>query len=123
MKILQNFIHFVTLLFFYFKSKHFINQELSQLQHYLRPHWKKYRMSEIKTKYKHLMGWIPNTDDIPDFWIEPKNSLLVELLANEIVPCQDTKFSAGYTVRFPRLINIYLFYNLFFFSVLNIILL
>ena len=78
------------------------NNELSELQGYLRPHWKKYRLNEIEAKCPHLVRWMPQPDDVPDFWIEPKNSILIELLANEIVPCQNTKFSAGLTVRFPR---------------------
>ena len=74
-------------------------EELKQLQNELRPHWKPFKRNAIPS---HFMGWQPQPDDLPDVWIEPKNSLIIELLANEIVTTKNDKFHAGLTVRFPR---------------------
>eukprot|EP01083_Nonionella_stella_P007624 21959_1 len=74
-------------------------EELAQLQQHLRAHWKPFKR---KHGLAHLMGWQPQPDDVPDVWIEPSNSVIVELLANEIVTTKNNKFAAGLTVRFPR---------------------
>ncbi|ETO14798.1 DNA ligase IV [Reticulomyxa filosa] len=76
-------------------------KELKELQERLSPYWKPWQKS-TPLQAKHLMGWIPSPADVPDVWIEPMNSILVELLGNEIVVSDKTKFLAGYTVRFPR---------------------
>lgn len=50
----------------------------------------------------HFSPWrIGKNDDIPDVWIPPADSVVVELKCAEIV--QSTQFSAGVTCRFPRL--------------------
>eukprot|EP01084_Bolivina_argentea_P300133 517431_1 len=79
-------------------------EELKQLQNHLRSRWKLFKRSEINTSpdLKHFLGWRPQPDDVPDVYIEPKHSIIVELLANEIVICKNDKFHAGLTVRFPR---------------------
>lgn len=73
--------------------------QLKQLQDELGSHWKPFKRNAIPS---HFMGWQPQPDDIPDVWIEPKHSLIIELLANEIVTTKNDKFHAGLTVRFPR---------------------
>lgn len=51
---------------------------------------------------KHFSAWkIGKTADVPDFWIPPEKSVVVELKCAEIVI--SNQFSAGYTCRFPRL--------------------
>jgi DNA ligase 4 len=50
----------------------------------------------------HFSPWrIGKNDDVPDVWIRPADSIIVELKCAEIV--QSTQFSAGVTCRFPRL--------------------
>jgi hypothetical protein len=51
---------------------------------------------------KHFCPWrIGKLDDVPNFWIPPEKSIVVELKCAEIVA--SNQFSAGYTCRFPRL--------------------
>lgn len=52
-----------------------------------------------------LGGWrAAKVDDIPDMVIHPKDSMLVEVCGAELVPT--VQFSAGWTLRFPRLIRL-----------------
>ena len=59
-------------------------------RHYLPPHFCPWRIGKL--------------DDIPDVWIPPEHSIIVELKCAELVT--STQFSAGVTCRFPRLRHI-----------------
>ena len=37
-------------------------------------------------------GWEAKGDDIPDAWIPPKHSVIMEIKGGEIVPCVGEKF-------------------------------
>ena len=78
--------------------------ELNDLRQRLNDYWVPYNPRTAKNDpgLKHLMGWNPEINDVPDVYIDPKNSVLIELLCNEIIPTVKGKFSAGLTVRFPR---------------------
>jgi DNA ligase 4 len=50
----------------------------------------------------HFCPWrIGKTEDIPDVWVPPERSIVIELKCAELVT--STQFSAGITCRFPRL--------------------
>jgi DNA ligase-4 len=58
------------------------------------------RWLSLPTVPKWLKGWVPAKDDLPDQWIHPRDSVVMEVFGysfNETV-----KFSIGYTIRFPR---------------------
>ena len=48
----------------------------------------------------HFKPWKPARRDIPDFLVDPKKSIVLELKCAEIN--ESTEFSSGYTLRFPR---------------------
>lgn len=48
----------------------------------------------------HFKPWKPARRDIPDFLVDPKKSIILELKCAEIN--ESTEFSSGYTLRFPR---------------------
>lgn len=43
----------------------------------------------------HFMGWQHERSDIPDVWIDPRDSVCFEIKAYEITACRPNKFSAG----------------------------
>eukprot|EP00759_Apiculatamorpha_spiralis_P014668 PhF_6_TR21205/c0_g1_i1/m.30611/K10777/LIG4, DNL4; DNA ligase 4 len=52
----------------------------------------------------HFDGWKPAADDIPDVWIDPRESIVLEIIGysfNETV-----KFRTGFTLRFPRCLRV-----------------
>eukprot|EP01080_Neovahlkampfia_damariscottae_P003224 gene3224-5539_t len=75
----------------------YTNSELTILQSKLESHWRKYRQS-------YFPQWIPGSSEIPDFYIDPKNSVVLEIKAFSIIP--STSFKANYTLRFPRVVQI-----------------
>jgi len=40
----------------------------------------------------------------PDVWIEPKNSIILEVKCSELI--KTDKYTSGFTLRFPRIIGI-----------------
>jgi ATP-dependent DNA ligase len=51
-----------------------------------------------------LCGWAPRTaEEVPDVVIEPKNSIVLELVGAELVPSTD--MNSGYYLRFPRVLR------------------
>lgn len=76
--------------------------ELDRVLDILNPHWIKYSRDQ---EYEYMPKWRPAKDDIPDAIIDhPKNSIILELLAGGIQ--RNTKFTAGCTLRFPRVKNV-----------------
>jgi len=73
--------------------------ELQKLRNRLKPHLKPY---DPHNPPPHLKGWSPPPDDVPDAWIAPENSVILEVKAGEICDCVPTKFLAKKTARFPR---------------------
>jgi hypothetical protein len=73
--------------------------ELANLRGRLKDKWIKYHPSK---QPKHFMGWKHEKCDIPDVWIRPEHSVIIELKCYEITPCRKAKFHAEYTTRFPR---------------------
>jgi len=71
--------------------------ELKLLQAALQPHWKKYDKS---MQIPLFSGWQPGVGEIPDVYIEPKNSKILEVKGFQIN--ETTKFKTEYTLRFPR---------------------
>lgn len=51
-------------------------------------------------------SWRHEKSDIPDVWIDPRDSVIFEIKCYEITACRPNKFSAGYTCRFPRVVQI-----------------
>ncbi len=49
----------------------------------------------------HFKPWKPGPRDIPDFWIDPTQSVVLEVKCAEINETES--FSAGVTLRFPRI--------------------
>eukprot|EP01064_Diplonema_japonicum_P029596 TRINITY_DN4833_c0_g1_i1.p1 TRINITY_DN4833_c0_g1~~TRINITY_DN4833_c0_g1_i1.p1 ORF type:complete len:974 (+),score=264.38 TRINITY_DN4833_c0_g1_i1:1957-4878(+) len=75
--------------------------ELEVLLKRLEPHWMKYDKTAPPS---HLGGWTPAADDLPDLWIDPQKSVVLEIIGYAF---NDTvKFKVGRTVRFPRVRHI-----------------
>eukprot|EP01059_Diplonema_ambulator_P001509 TRINITY_DN11275_c1_g1_i1.p1 TRINITY_DN11275_c1_g1~~TRINITY_DN11275_c1_g1_i1.p1 ORF type:complete len:982 (+),score=313.80 TRINITY_DN11275_c1_g1_i1:41-2947(+) len=75
--------------------------ELEMLLKRLEPHWVKY---DKAAPPPHLGDWVPAADDVPDLWIEPAKSTVLEIIGYAF---NDTvKFKVGKTVRFPRVKHI-----------------
>ena len=47
-----------------------------------------------------LTPWRPAADDVPDVWLRPCDALVMEVFGYSFT--ETTKFSTGYTLRFPR---------------------
>nr|CAG4712925.1 unnamed protein product [Naegleria fowleri] len=79
----------------------YTSSELLALQKELEPHWKPFD----KTKLPKFYGsWVPGAGELPDVYIEPKNSKILEIKGYSF---QDsTKFKTGITLRFPRVVSI-----------------
>ncbi|KAL0480389.1 DNA ligase [Acrasis kona] len=75
----------------------YTSSELIQLQSALEPHWIKFNKSDVP---KFFCGWVPQSGEIPDVYIEPIHSKVLEVKAFSIT--ETTKFKTGYTLRFPR---------------------
>lgn len=76
-------------------------QEYAALNAKLRPHWtavaNKRDASDISTP---LGCQIRFGAQMPDVWIEPSHSVVLQVKAAELV--QSGAFASGYTMRFPR---------------------
>jgi len=76
--------------------------QLEELRGKLAPVVKEWDKTNRKFKPPHFCTWsIRKTDDIPDVWIPPEHSIIVELKCAQLVMSND--FSVGMTCRFPRL--------------------
>lgn len=79
--------------------------ERSNLNASLRSHWQKTKSTKVgrKTIYESpsFLEW---KDSPPDVWIEPKNSIILEIKAAELVKT-DT-YRTNYTFRFPRITQV-----------------
>ncbi|XP_076808951.1 DNA ligase 4-like isoform X1 [Clavelina lepadiformis] len=53
---------------------------------------------------KKIPDWMKVTKEKPDVYIHPKDSLVVQIRASEIIP--STSYAAGCTLRFPRLVAV-----------------
>jgi ATP-dependent DNA ligase len=77
-------------------------QELEELRSKLLPHTVQWDQQDKQRLPSHFTYWrIGKSDDVPDVWIPPDRSFIVELKCAEIVTSD--QFSAGVTCRFPRL--------------------
>lgn len=76
----------------------YTNQELLQLQHALQPYWKEYK--DCSETRKLFGNWKPGPGEIPDVYILPQFSKVLEIKANSIIA--STKFKMEATLRFPR---------------------
>lgn len=72
------------------------NEQREQLCAKLGPHWKTFKDDTPDCLL------IPKKK--PDFWIQPENSILLEIRATELV--ESKEFATGYTLRFPRIVKI-----------------
>lgn len=77
----------------------------SNLNSSLRPHWQKTQSKKIggSTVFESppFLEW---RDSAPDVWIDPKNSIILEIKAAELV--KTSTYGTDYTFRFPRITNI-----------------
>lgn len=71
--------------------------ELRQLQTMLQNYWRPYNPANPP---KGIVLAESGIKDVPNVWIEPKYSRVLEILAAQITPSE--KYRAGYTLRFPR---------------------
>eukprot|EP01041_Mallomonas_annulata_P006979 gene6979-14185_t len=70
--------------------------ELKELQSRLQPHWQIWDPKKIPT---HLTNFIiGKKDDIPNVWIPPDKSVVLQLKCSELVP--SNQFSCGVTCRY-----------------------
>lgn len=71
--------------------------ELRTLQTMLQNYWRPYNPANPP---KGIVLAETGIKDVPNVWIEPKYSRVLEVLAAQITPSE--KYKAGYTLRFPR---------------------
>jgi DNA ligase-4 len=71
--------------------------ELRRLQAMLQNYWRPYNPANPP---KCIQLADTGIKDVPNVWIEPKYSRVLEILAAQITPSE--KYRAGYTLRFPR---------------------
>jgi hypothetical protein len=63
--------------------------------------WKPWEKTNKRFKPKHFKPWKPKGDTVPDYWIPPEKSRILEIKAFEMV--SSTEFSAQKCLRFPRI--------------------
>ncbi|XP_054278931.1 LOW QUALITY PROTEIN: DNA ligase 4 [Macrosteles quadrilineatus] len=68
--------------------------ELSELSRKLEPHWRRTKPGYVPPS--HL--W---TRERPELWLEPMDSVIVQVKASEVVPSDF--YQTGFTLRFPRI--------------------
>lgn len=79
--------------------------QMQKIQKKLDPYWHKVLLTKNGRKINSLnpkcIEW---NQDPPDVWIEPKNSILLQIKASELV---ETKtYRTSHTLRFPRIVEI-----------------
>lgn len=72
-------------------------QELRELQSQLDAKWIPLPHGTVP---QWLEGWRPGAGEVPDMYIDPKDSLVLEIFGYSFT--STTKFSVGQTLRFPR---------------------
>lgn len=73
-------------------------ERLAFIRRRLGPYMRQYEKSNPP---QHLAHWRPGkTSDVPDVWVPPEHSLILEIKGAELVTTD--QFTAGYCVRFPR---------------------
>lgn len=77
-------------------------REKNEICEKLRPHWKKVNVSKDgRQKIRTTDSSIELGGATPDFWIDPKQSIVVEIVAADLV-ITDT-YRTSHTFRFPRI--------------------
>lgn len=81
-------------------------REWSEIVNELKPHWVNVNLDKSsKTKsIKDPPAGLQFGPAIPDVWINPKNSIVLEIKASELT--KTTSFRTNYTLRFPRVLAI-----------------
>eukprot|EP00667_Euglena_gracilis_P001394 EG_transcript_1394 len=77
------------------------NAELQALHRHFEGRWRPFDRTRMPP---HFCGWEVAADDVPDMWVPPEDSLVMEVKGYSFVPT--TKFKVGHTVRFPRMLRI-----------------
>ncbi|KAL5109365.1 DNA ligase 4 [Taenia crassiceps] len=75
--------------------------QLESLNHRLESHWRQYDRRKINCNETE---WLRVSGERPDFWIPPRHSLVLQIHAAEMIP--SASYSAGFTLRFPRIADI-----------------
>jgi len=78
-------------------------ERLRELRRDLETKWQKY---DPARQPPHFMGWKHEKSDMPDVWIDPRDAPCFQIKCYELTECRPNKFSAGYTCRFPRVVQI-----------------
>jgi DNA ligase 4 len=80
--------------------------ESKDLNKSLGPHWQDVNSTRIGRKtVSQMPPSLEWTDgDVPDVWIEPKNSIILTIKASELVKSSTSRTES--TLRFPRVTNI-----------------
>lgn len=75
-------------------------EELSEIRAKLKDQWREYRGN-----VEYFPRWSPAASERPDVYIkDPSKSIVFEMIGAEIVPTE--RFPSGYTLRFPKVMNI-----------------
>ncbi len=77
------------------------DQELEEIRRKLQPHLIRYDDDVQKPTHFALPS---KKDDIPDVWLKPEHSIVLQVTGAELVETE--VFSAGFTLRFPRVTRI-----------------
>ena len=80
------------------------NKELFVLLQKLQPHFLPWSNDKKQQQKISAKGIFFRNEPKPDVWIEPKNSVVLQVKAAEIVPSE--VYSVGYTLRFPRVTSL-----------------
>nr|CAH8825191.1 unnamed protein product [Trichobilharzia regenti] len=76
-------------------------KQFKEIDNLLRKHWKVYDRKHPNTD---STEWLCVNTERPDVWIAPKSSLVLQLHGAELT--QSDSYSAGLTLRFPRVVAI-----------------
>eukprot|EP00108_Taenia_solium_P010358 TsM_000916900 transcript=TsM_000916900 gene=TsM_000916900 len=77
------------------------HNQLESLNRRLASHWRQYDRRKINCNETE---WLRVSGERPDFWIPPRHSLVLQIHAAEMIP--SASYSAGLTLRFPRIVAI-----------------
>ncbi|VDM15575.1 unnamed protein product [Hydatigera taeniaeformis] len=75
--------------------------QLERLNRCLASHWRQYDRRKINCDETE---WLRVSGERPDFWLPPRHSLVLQIHAAEMI--QSASYSAGFTLRFPRIVAI-----------------
>lgn len=80
-------------------------QMYSQIQQKLAPHWNNVRTTKDgRTTISHNPSCIEWNNAVPDVWIEPKHSIILQVKATKIV--ETNTFRTSHSFQFPRVMAI-----------------